>query len=184
MPCRGGHSGILGPDGNYMAGPVDDTAQIVHAEADLDKVIEGKLSHDLTGHYNRFDVFTLQVRTSPRQALRLSGSGADEAMGGIAFSDRGVPTIAKHMKAELRRGVMDDKIQGRGRAGGSYPDDSFDQAETAAALIPIDSDHRFCASRAIVPRHSDFDWLNRRRRRTPVAAVRPNQKVKSTVQRS
>lgn len=87
MPCRGGHSGILGPDGDYMAGPVDDTAQIVYAEADLDKVIEGKLSHDLTGHYNRFDVFTLQVRTSPRQALRLSGIGADEAIGGIAFSD-------------------------------------------------------------------------------------------------
>ncbi|MCC6779291.1 MAG: carbon-nitrogen hydrolase family protein [Hyphomicrobiales bacterium] len=73
MACRGGHSGILGPDGSYIAGPVGDTEQTVYAEADLDKVIEGKLSHDLTGHYNRFDVFTLQVRTSPREALRLSG---------------------------------------------------------------------------------------------------------------
>lgn len=72
MPCRGGHSGILGPDGNYLAGPADDTAQIVYAEADLDKVIEGKLSHDLTGHYNRFDVFTLQVRASPRRSLQMS----------------------------------------------------------------------------------------------------------------
>jgi nitrilase len=86
MRCRGGHSGILGPDGNYMAGPVDDTAQIVYAEADLDKIIEGKLSHDLTGHYNRFDVFTLQVRTSLRQALRLSG--ADETKADTASSDQ------------------------------------------------------------------------------------------------
>lgn len=78
LPCRGGHSGILGPDGNYIAGPVDDAAQIVYAEADPDKVIEGKLSHDLTGHYNRFDIFTLQVRTSPRQALQLSGISREE----------------------------------------------------------------------------------------------------------
>ncbi len=88
MPCRGGHSGILGPDGNYIAGPANDTAQIVYADADLDKIIEGKLSHDLTGHYNRFDVFTLQVRTSPRQALRLSGDDEEEAVSGIAFPDQ------------------------------------------------------------------------------------------------
>lgn len=79
IPCRGGHSGILGPDGNYLAGPIDDTAQTIYADADLDKIIDGKLSHDLTGHYNRFDIFTLQVRTSPREALRLSGIGADQA---------------------------------------------------------------------------------------------------------
>jgi nitrilase len=84
IACRGGHSGILGPDGNYMAGPVDDTPQIVYADADLERVIEGKLSHDLTGHYNRFDVFTLQVRTSPRQALQVSTTNASQASGDIA----------------------------------------------------------------------------------------------------
>lgn len=69
MPCRGGHSGILAPDGSYIAGPVDDTPQIVYGDADLEKVLEGKLSHDLTGHYNRFDVFTLQVHTARRKPL-------------------------------------------------------------------------------------------------------------------
>lgn len=73
LACRGGHSGILGPDGSYLAGPADDTEQILYADADLDKIIEGKLSHDLTGHYNRFDVFTLHVRPSPRKALQVSG---------------------------------------------------------------------------------------------------------------
>jgi aliphatic nitrilase len=77
MACRGGHSGILGPDGNYVAGPADDSAQIVYADADFERVIEGKLSHDLTGHYNRFDVFTLQMRTPTREALhRVAGDGA------------------------------------------------------------------------------------------------------------
>jgi aliphatic nitrilase len=76
IPGRGGHSGILGPDGNYIVGPVDDNPQIDYGDADFEKVIEGKLSHDLTGHYNRFDVFTLQMRTSPRTALDTPGLGA------------------------------------------------------------------------------------------------------------
>lgn len=69
MTSRGGHSGILGPDGRYIVGPVDDTEQILYADADLEKIIEGKLSHDITGHYNRFDIFTLMMKTVPREAL-------------------------------------------------------------------------------------------------------------------
>lgn len=68
---RGGHSGILGPGGKYIAGPADDTEQILYADADMDRVVEGKLIHDLTGHYNRFDVFTLLMKRVPRQALRI-----------------------------------------------------------------------------------------------------------------
>lgn len=83
MPCRGGHSGILGPDGNYIVGPVDDTAQIVYADADFEKIIEGKLSHDLTGHYNRFDIFTLQMRTSPREPLQRLGAGLTDFGGAL-----------------------------------------------------------------------------------------------------
>lgn len=76
IPGRGGHSGIIGPDGSYIVGPADDTPQILYADADMEKVIEGKLSHDLTGHYNRFDVFTLQMRTSPSAALATSPDAA------------------------------------------------------------------------------------------------------------
>lgn len=68
---RGGHSGIVGPKGNYIAGPADDTEQILYADADMERVIEGKLIHDLTGHYNRFDVFTLLMKRAPRQALQI-----------------------------------------------------------------------------------------------------------------
>ena len=75
---RGGHSGILGPDGNYIAGPIDDVEQIVYGDADFEQIIEGKLMQDLTGHYNRFDVFTLQMRVAQRTALdhvELSSAG-------------------------------------------------------------------------------------------------------------
>jgi aliphatic nitrilase len=70
LPCRGGHSGILGPDGNYLAGPVDDSAQIVFADADFERIVEGKLLQDITGHYNRFDIFTLEVKPAKREPLR------------------------------------------------------------------------------------------------------------------
>jgi aliphatic nitrilase len=76
--CRGGHSGILGPTGQYIAGPADDTEQILYADADMEKIIEGKLSHDLTGHYNRFDVFTLLMKDVPREPLRRE-AGVDDA---------------------------------------------------------------------------------------------------------
>jgi aliphatic nitrilase len=69
VPLRGGGSGILGPDGNYMAGPADATEQILYADADLDRIIDGKLNYDTVGHYNRFDVFTLTVRTAERCAM-------------------------------------------------------------------------------------------------------------------
>ncbi len=70
LSCRGGHSGIVGPNGNYVVGPVDDTAQIVYADADLEKIIEGKYAHDLTGHGNRFDIFTLNMKVAARRAFR------------------------------------------------------------------------------------------------------------------
>ena len=77
LNCRGGHSGILGPDGNYIVGPVDDTPQIVYADADFERIVEGKISHDLTGHYNRFDIFTLQMRTPGGDALQLDSGKPD-----------------------------------------------------------------------------------------------------------
>ena len=88
LACRGGHSGILGPDGNYIAGPVDDSEQIVYAEADFEKIIEGKFSHDLTGHYNRFDIFTLQMHVPQREALQHIGDRAERSADLITDEDR------------------------------------------------------------------------------------------------
>ena len=70
MSCRGGHSGIIGPTGNYIAGPVDDKAQIVYGDANMERIVEGKLLHDIIGHYNRFDIFDLQVNTTTHLPMR------------------------------------------------------------------------------------------------------------------
>lgn len=69
LPTRGGHSGIIGPNGAYLAGPADDTEQILYAETDYDYVIQAKWVHDLTGHYNRYDIFSLDVTPSEKRLL-------------------------------------------------------------------------------------------------------------------
>ncbi|MCU1432683.1 MAG: hypothetical protein JWP95_1788 [Actinotalea sp.] len=63
---NGGHSGIVGPNGTYIAGPVDDDATIVYAEADLAETVAHRVAYDITGHYQRHDVFTLGVDRSVR----------------------------------------------------------------------------------------------------------------------
>ncbi len=57
---RGG-SAIIGPDGAYLAGPVWEEEAIVVAEVDPARIIEERLTLDVTGHYHRPDVFQFRV---------------------------------------------------------------------------------------------------------------------------
>lgn len=56
-----GGSGIIGPDGMWLAGPVYGREEIVVAEIDLDRISEEHQALDAAGHYNRPDVFQLTV---------------------------------------------------------------------------------------------------------------------------
>lgn len=58
---RGGHSSIVGPDGMFLAGPIDDEETILCADVDFGEITDKKVIQDLTGHYNRFDLFKLVV---------------------------------------------------------------------------------------------------------------------------
>lgn len=118
LSSRGGHSGIIGPDGEYVVGPVDDSPQIVYADADYEKIIEGKLTHDVTGHYNRFDVFTLTLRTSGGKALVKYDE--EHNVGGAAESnsdvrDEGDANLTEHSHNEPR---IEASPKSTGRAPG------------------------------------------------------------------
>lgn len=84
--AEGGHSGILNPMGDYIAGPQDAGETILYADLDLEQVTRGKIMQDMTGHYQRFDVFSLAVNREPlgqsmRQPVRTAPSvaGADSS---------------------------------------------------------------------------------------------------------
>lgn len=71
----GGGSGIIGPDGEWIVGPVRGET-IVTADIDLDRIGAELQALDTAGHYNRPDVFRLSVDTSRRDPLTWSGTDA------------------------------------------------------------------------------------------------------------
>jgi nitrilase len=62
-------SGVIGPDGRLVGKPLIDDEGIVYADLDLSRCIQPRQMHDITGNYNRFDVFDLRV---DRRALQSS----------------------------------------------------------------------------------------------------------------
>jgi hypothetical protein len=85
---EGGHSGILNPMGDYIAGPQDGGETILYGELDLEQVARGKIIQDVTGHYQRFDVFSLGVNRAPYgQGIRQAGRNAPPATAAAGASE-------------------------------------------------------------------------------------------------
>lgn len=69
--CRGG-SAIIGPLGDYLAGPLWDEEGILYATLDPGEITEARFDFDVDGHYSRPDLF--QLSTKPQLGL----SGIDD----------------------------------------------------------------------------------------------------------
>ncbi|MDP9968959.1 aliphatic nitrilase [Variovorax paradoxus] len=63
-------SGFLGPDGRTLGTPLIDDEGIVYADIDLSRCIQPRQMHDITGHYNRFDIFDLRVNRREMKSAR------------------------------------------------------------------------------------------------------------------
>jgi nitrilase len=66
-----GDSAIVGPGGNFLAGPLQEAEGILYAEVDPSQLRGAKYMLDVAGHYARPDVFQLTVRREPRPLLRV-----------------------------------------------------------------------------------------------------------------
>lgn len=69
MATDGGHSSIIDPKGQFIAGPSQGGETILYADADLSLCVDGKCTHDVIGHYNRFDVFELRVNRKKHKPI-------------------------------------------------------------------------------------------------------------------
>ncbi len=87
-----GGSGIIGPDGKWVSGPVYGKKEIVYGEIDLRATIEAKLLLDSTGHYNRSDVFNLTIDDRPKPAANWMSGGAKWRTGGA--DESAAPSVA------------------------------------------------------------------------------------------
>jgi len=77
-----GLTAIYGPDGKHLAGPMDPNEEgMVIAEIDLEKIIDQKLQHDIVGHYNRFDVLSLNLNRRPQKPIWEMHAGEDRSPG-------------------------------------------------------------------------------------------------------
>jgi predicted amidohydrolase len=62
-----GHSGIIGPNGKLIAGPLLEAEGILTAKANLGEVMLQKMVADHAGHYTRPDVFEFRVNRRPKR---------------------------------------------------------------------------------------------------------------------
>ncbi|WP_199443045.1 carbon-nitrogen hydrolase family protein [Umezawaea beigongshangensis] len=72
LVSRGGSS-IIGPLGEVLAGPVLDQEALLTADLDMALIPRARYDFDAVGHYARPDVFRLQVDTTARRAVQITG---------------------------------------------------------------------------------------------------------------
>jgi nitrilase len=77
---RGG-SCIIDPLGRVLAGPLNDSADILAADLDLDEIARGKFDFDVVGHYARPDVFRLVVNVGAAPPVVRQGVDSGSAAG-------------------------------------------------------------------------------------------------------
>lgn len=73
MPCNG-DSGIIGPDGEFLAGPLLNEEGVLTATANLGTVMFQKMIADHAGHYTRPDVFSFKVNATPKRIASIASN--------------------------------------------------------------------------------------------------------------
>jgi len=76
-----GGSGIIGPDGQWIAGPVSGREEVIYGELDLGRIAEEHQALDVVGHYNRPDIFQLTVDERPRPQVTWLRSAPTRTVG-------------------------------------------------------------------------------------------------------
>lgn len=82
----GGYSAILGPRGDFLAGPVENEEGLIYAELDFDRIADIKMVVDSAGHYARPDVVRLHLNRTPQRPLVIEG--ASEPQGAASAAQR------------------------------------------------------------------------------------------------
>ncbi|MFQ6011163.1 MAG: hypothetical protein ACE5KG_03215, partial [Nitrososphaerales archaeon] len=101
---RGSGSCVIGPDGRYIAGPLEKGEGVVYADVEIEKIIDAKMLQDLVGHYNRFDIFKLQVSRQTHNAIET-----------VPQTDSPELERLRAENEELRK-LLDSRVQEKGSA--------------------------------------------------------------------
>lgn len=69
---------IIGPRGESLAGPTSVHDEILYADVDLSEAITLKRAQDVSGTYNRFDVFSLSLDKHRHTPISITGQDPDQ----------------------------------------------------------------------------------------------------------
>jgi aliphatic nitrilase len=78
--CCGG-STIVAPNSRIVAGPMGAEEGILYADCNIEIGIQMKLRHDFAGHYNRPDVFQLQINRAAPRIYAVYGENGNVSLG-------------------------------------------------------------------------------------------------------
>ena len=74
---------ILNPQGTVIAETCETRGELLMAEIDLQDCVVPKQFHDLSGYYNRFDIFRFSV--DRRRLAPIEFAGADAASSSLSY---------------------------------------------------------------------------------------------------
>ena len=117
--CCGG-SIIVSPGSRVVAGPMGAEEGILYAECDLELGVLTKLRHDFVGHYNRPDIFQLQVNRAAPSIYTVRGTQQWAALPGAPEPEvlqlgRRIPARIARGKSKARRPrLIGSRRRGRG----------------------------------------------------------------------
>jgi nitrilase len=103
-----GHSAIIGPSGDVLAGPLLNEEGILTARANLGTVMFQKMIADHAGHYTRPDVFRFEVN----RALRRPAT----------FYDEGRAALPEDAESAIRDGIANGSIRSADDLRGALTD--------------------------------------------------------------
>jgi predicted amidohydrolase len=99
-----GHSAIIGPDGEILAGPLIEEEGILTVKANLGNVLVQKMLADHAGHYARPDVFDFRVNRARKRAIRFASDEREQ------------------VAERLRSGLSDGTLQNEDELSGAFED--------------------------------------------------------------
>jgi hypothetical protein len=102
----GGCTAIIGVNGEFLAGPLYDQEGIVYAEIKFENLIEAKLTHDVLGHYSRFDVLSLNFndeKLAPIHYSSRTGFHPDRLEAAIEMLEAKIENMEQRLHALLER---------------------------------------------------------------------------------
>ena len=105
MSKQGRGSSIIGPSGEFLAGPMENQEGILYADVSLGDLVSPKVVQDFAGHYNRFDLLSLSLTRTVPPSLRVASQVLhDTSLRGVAA----LTTDASEAKGRARPGLADN----------------------------------------------------------------------------